>query len=109
MTTTTRTSTATIVLLVLGALVVLPLLTMGGGMMGVGGFGMLGGGMFLWPLVLIGLVLLLVYGVGNRDRGDDTGQVQAIETLRERYARGELTDDEYNDRLRTLRNEQQGS
>ena len=109
MTTTNRTSTATIVLLVLGALVVLPLLTMGGGMMGFGGFGMLGGGMFLWPLLLIGLVLLLVYGVGNRDLGDDTGQAQAIETLRERYARGELTADEYDDRLRTLRNEQQGS
>jgi putative membrane protein len=70
---------------------------------------MLGGGMFLWPLLLIGLVLLLVYGVGNRDRSDDTDQAQAIETLRERYARGELSEDEYGDRLRTLRNEQQGS
>jgi putative membrane protein len=78
-------------------------------MMGFGGFGMLGGGMFLWPLLLIGLVLLLVYGVGNRDRSDDTDQAQAIETLRERYARGELSEDEYGDRLRTLRNEQQGS
>lgn len=100
MTATNRSSTATIVLLVLGALVVLSLLTMGGGMMGYGGFGTFGGGMFLWPLVLVALVLVLYYAVSNRD-GTGTSDA-ALATLRERYARGELTDEEFEERRRTL-------
>lgn len=76
-------------------------------MTGFGGFGMLGGRMFLWPLLLIGLVLVLVCGVGNRNQDNDTDR--AVSTLQERYARGELTDDEFDERLRTLHNEQQDS
>ena len=94
-----RTSTTTIILLVVAALVVIPLLTMGGGMMG-GGFGMFGGGMFLWPLLLIGLGVLVFYGLSGR--GESNASDSALETLRARYARGEITDEEFEERKQTL-------
>ena len=71
-----------------------------GGMGGLGGFGMLGGGMFLWPLLLIGLILLLVYGT-NRE-GQSSGPDTALDELRERYARGELSDEEFENRRFSL-------
>jgi len=71
-----------------------------GGTSGLGGFGMLGGGMLLWPLLLIGLILLLVYGA---DRGNRTENVDsAINELRERYARGDLSDEEFEARRAVL-------
>ena len=71
-----------------------------GGMGGLGGFGMLGGGMFLWPLLLIGLILLFVYGTNREEpaSGPDT----ALAELRERYARGELSDEEFENRRASL-------
>ncbi|WP_435119988.1 SHOCT domain-containing protein [Halolamina sp. C58] len=78
----------------------------GGGMMG-GGWGGMGGlggfGMLLWLLLLIGLVLALVYGVGrgNGSEREDT----ALAELRERYARGELSDEEFESRRATLSRE----
>jgi putative membrane protein len=71
---------------------------------------------FIWPLLVLGIVLvvaLLVRGGGsaaNRDGGapppgSGTGRTRAHEILDERYARGELTDEEYQDRLRHLRGE----
>lgn len=104
----------------------------GGGMMGGGyGGGMAGGGFggFLWPLLLVGGVLAFVYWAigdgGSVDKGGSVGKAgwlndggsvgrggsnvrghvgsdPAIETLRERYARGELTDDGYEERRRRL-------
>jgi putative membrane protein len=71
---------------------------MGGGYAGGMGGGFLGGGMLLWPLLLIGLLLALVYGVGQRDEGTD----RAVTELRARYARGELSDDEFESRRATL-------
>jgi putative membrane protein len=71
-----------------------------GGMGGLGGFGMLGGGMFLWPLLLIGLILLLVYGT-NREE-PSSGQDTALAELRKRYARGELSDEEFESRRSSL-------
>ena len=68
---------------------------------------------FIWPimiLVIVLVVVLLVRGSGggtNRGSGSAPGpgtgrtRVQAI--LDERYARGELTDEEYQGRLRQLR------
>ncbi|MDS0478145.1 SHOCT domain-containing protein [Natrinema sp. 1APR25-10V2] len=73
----------------------------GGGMMGgLGGFGMLGGGMFLWPLLLIGLVLLLMYGTNREESA--SGPDTALAELRERYARGELSDEEFENRRSSL-------
>lgn len=100
MTTNNRTSTATIILLVIGALVILPLLAMGGGMMGYGGFGMFGGGMFLWPLLLVAVVGILYYATRNREESESPDS--ALATLRERYARGELSDEEFEERRQRL-------
>ncbi|AWB27604.1 SHOCT domain-containing protein [Halococcoides cellulosivorans] len=71
-----------------------------GGWGGMGGLGLLGGGMLLWPLVLVGIVLLAVYA-GNRG-GRTDGTDRARSELRDRYARGELSDDEFESRRRTL-------
>lgn len=104
MTERNRSGVWKIALVVLGAIVLFPLL-LGGGMMGAGGFGMLGGGMFLTPILLVALVVYLVYETGN-----ETGSMSspdAMDTLRERYARGELTDEEYETRLHTLQNDDQ--
>lgn len=109
MTATNRTG-RTVALAVLGALFVLALLALlavgGGGMMGTGGFGMVGGWMFVVPLLLLGLVILLVVAFADRDDAEPTDS--ALETLRRRYARGELTEEEYEARRRTLEDRSDG-
>ncbi|GAB6859912.1 SHOCT domain-containing protein [Haloplanus litoreus] len=121
----TELDATTIVVLVLGALLVLPLLTMtlwGGGTMG-GPMGgpMMGGGMWgggTWGgetatgwVLIAGLLsrlltLLVLVGAGYlgyralTGRGD--GADQAVEELRMAYARGDLTDEEYERRRQTL-------
>jgi putative membrane protein len=79
-----------------------------------------GGGMgwmwFIWPLVILGIVLLVVFlvrGTTTRTPGHgaeaapppdgESGRTHAQDILDERYARGELTDEEYQERLRHLR------
>lgn len=72
-----------------------------GHMMWRGGHGMFGGFMMLifWALI-IGLIVFTVRGFSNRpDPG--TGQ-SAVDVLRERYARGEIDDDEFERRLAKL-------
>jgi len=76
---------------------------MGGGwsgMGGLGGFGVLGGGMFLWPLLLIGLALALGYGISRGDGSEKRDT--ALVNLRERYATGEISDEEFEERKRRL-------
>ncbi len=70
---------------------------------------------FIWPIGIFALVLvvaLLIRGVSGGDRrsegsappsGPGTGRTRAREILDERYARGELTDEEYQDRLGHIR------
>ncbi|MFC7020146.1 MULTISPECIES: SHOCT domain-containing protein [Haloarcula] len=117
----------TLLLVVLGALVVLPLFGMGFGMMGYGSMmgGMWGGGMWnggMWnsgtapgwmlfvglvmPLLFLLLLVGAVYLVYRLLTDDDgSGQDAAIDELRTAYARGDLTDAEYEDRLERLREE----
>ncbi|AGB30060.1 hypothetical protein C488_19382 [Natrinema pellirubrum DSM 15624] len=118
MATDTRdTRLATIVLIAIGALVVLPMAFMGFGMMG---FGPMMGGMWghgMWdggttpgwlPLVAVLLQLLFVaaivgggYLVYQAIAGrDDTDR--ALEELRLAYARGDLSDEEYEQRRDAL-------
>ena len=105
--------TTTIVFLVLGAILVLPLLTMGlgfGGMMGYGG--MMGGAGTTrgwWPLLgmLVPLVFLLVllgggYLLLRRVTEQEASRDSAMEELRMAYARGDLSDEEYESRRETL-------
>lgn len=77
-----------------------------------GGVGM-GGGMF-FGVLLLGLVHLLVIGVwavlggvqrggsGSTSRSQRGFEPEARRLLDERYARGEITTDEYQERLRVL-------
>lgn len=73
-----------------------------GGMGGLGGFGLLGGGMLLWPLLLAGLVLLLIYGAGRDGQTTRTDTDTALSELRERYARGDISDEEFESRRAIL-------
>ena len=77
------------------------------------GTGMGWGGIF-WLLMLIGIVLVIVVVVravgggvrrdadSTRVPGGRTGRSRAREVLDERYARGELTTEEYRERLTAL-------
>ncbi|MCU4744531.1 SHOCT domain-containing protein [Natronoglomus mannanivorans] len=66
-----------------------------------GNWGAFGGWMILWPVVLIGLLALLVLWTGSRPGSERPDR--ALEELRERYARGDLSDDEFERRRRNLR------
>ncbi|WP_435095434.1 SHOCT domain-containing protein [Halorubrum sp. N11] len=110
--------TTTILLLILGAVILFPLLTMGlgfGGMMGYGGmmgqYGTTGG---WWPLVgmLIPLIFLLAligggYLLVRRMSGTQTPHDPAMEELRLAYARGDLTDEEFEARREKLESDGQ--
>jgi putative membrane protein len=112
---TTTRQLATIVLAVLGILVLLPLLLMGTGMMGFGS--MMGwnhmwnnvampGWIFVFVIVLQFLFLGAIIGAGYllyrgiTASGHETDP--ALEELRLAYARGELDDEEYEQRRDAL-------
>ncbi|QCC52434.1 SHOCT domain-containing protein [Halapricum salinum] len=75
----------------------------GGGMMG-GGGGLFGGAMGLWGLLWMGLLVAvpayLLYTFVSRDRDRWADSPRAV--LRERYARGELSDEEFDRRRERL-------
>jgi putative membrane protein len=75
-----------------------------GGMMGGSGWGLLGGAMGLWGLLWMGLLiavpLYVVYAL--LDGGARDNDEQSLSVLRERYARGELSDDEFDRRREQL-------
>ena len=109
-----------------GAFVVLVLLGVfaGGGLFGSGSMmgqgGMMDGGWgvlsILWllvpPLFLVGLLAVIVWAVvqitANRQGGGAEGRAganSAEEVLRQRFARGEIDAEEYEERRRVLREE----
>ncbi|MFC7097129.1 SHOCT domain-containing protein [Halobaculum marinum] len=114
----TRIDATTAVILIVAALVALPLLTMGfGGMMGFGGamgYGMMdgttGGGWSLVGLAVQVAVLAAILGGGyllvTRTRDGDSGDDAALEELRRAYARGDLTDEEFETRRDRLEREE---
>mgnify|MGYP000277160619 CR=1 FL=1 len=75
----------------------------GGGMMD-GGWGLFGGTMGLWGLLWMGLLiavpLYVIYALLNRGSGGN--DERSLSVLRERYARGELSDDEFDRRRKQL-------
>lgn len=68
---------------------------MGGGMWGIG---------FLWPLVWLLVISLVaigaIYLVTRRTGSGESNQ--AMEILREQYARGEISDEEFDERASKL-------
>lgn len=113
MTTTNQLDTPTVVLLILGTLIVLPFLTMGmgfGGMMGyggmMGGYGSTGGWWSILGSLVPILFLLVLVGGGyvllRRTNEDPSGQDAAIAELRRAYARGDLSDEEFERRRERL-------
>jgi putative membrane protein len=108
----------TVVLILLGAVVVLPVLFMSVGMMGFGpmmggawgghmwGDGTVPGWMALVGLLMQLLVLAAVVGAGylvyRAVTTADSESDQALEELRLAYARGDLTDEEYEQRRDAL-------
>jgi putative membrane protein len=110
------------VLVALGVLVLFPALFMGVGMMGIGGMmggHMWGGGGATGWFPLLGLVMQLLFlfvvvvgaylvyraVAGDGEAGDTD---PAIEELRSAYARGELSDEEYENRREALERDRQG-
>lgn len=59
------------------------------------GFGMIGGMLLFW-VVLIGLAVLLVRGLFQSNRSNQTNQApSARQILEQRYARGEINQEQY--------------
>jgi putative membrane protein len=82
---------------------------MGGGMTGYGGFGLLGGllGLIINIGVIVGIIFLVVWAVRkfssnglNLNQGASTQSPREI--LQARYARGELTREQYQQMLNDL-------
>ena len=70
------------------------------------GYGV-GLGGWLWMLgglvLMVGIVLLVVWALGGTSRiGRDDAPATAIEILRQRYARGEITQEQFEQAKQTL-------
>lgn len=110
-----RTNSTWVIVAVIVAVVFLVLVFGGVGMMGFGGMwpGMMGGYgyrygygvnlwwgalmMVFWVLVIAGIVALVVWAIREK-QPSPTGRVresEALEILKQRYARGEITREEY--------------
>lgn len=116
-TTAEDTRLVKIALVLLAAFVVLPMVAMGfaligfGSMMGGSDHGMWGAGMAPGWMTLLGILLQLLfiaalvgggYLVYRAVAGSDAETDQALEELRLAYARGDLTDEEYERRREKL-------
>ena len=115
---TNDTRLVTVLLIVIGAFVVFPVVFMGFGMMGTGsmmggtwgsgmwGHGTIPGWMFTVGIVMQFLLLAALITSGyllyKAVAGSESHSDRALEELRLAYARGELTDDEYEQRREAL-------
>ena len=64
------------------------------------------GFVWIWPVLLVAGIAALVWGLSRASAGGETrassGHERAVEILRERFARGEITEQEYRERMRVL-------
>ena len=77
----------------------------GGGMMGLGGMGLLGGiiGLIFNLAILVGIVVLIVWAVKRfTSNNSPSGAQTPREILQARYARGEITREQYQQMLGDL-------
>ncbi len=79
---------------------------MGPGMMGGWGMGWFGGifMMLFWALIIVALVFFIRWLVRSSDNRSETrlSQSRALEILKERYARGEIDTEEFEQKRRLL-------
>ena len=79
---------------------------MGPGMMGGWGMGWFGGIFMIifWVLVLVGLIFLIKWLIHstNQARSDDGNANRALAILKERYARGEIDTDEFEEKKKVI-------
>lgn len=68
-----------------------------------GSWGWVGmGWMLVWGLALIGIPAFVLYAIATRGRNGGTAGDDALSVLRERYARGEIDDEEFEARRTQL-------
>ena len=62
------------------------------------------GFVWIWPLLFVAGVAALVWGLARATggRGGPSGHGRAREILQDRFARGEITEQEYRERMRVL-------
>lgn len=75
------------------------------GSMGWGwGWGMLGGVQMVlwWVLIVLGIVVLAKWLFGSTGVGGRSGGQRALDILKERYARGEMNKEEFEQKKRDL-------
>jgi putative membrane protein len=76
-----------------------------------GGWGSGWGGAFFWPMHLLGwvfavaviVILFRLVSGGRRDRERDRGEDKSVAILRERFARGEIDQREFDERMAVLK------
>lgn len=62
----------------------------------------MGFNMLLWLLIIIGVFVVVVYAVIRRPNSEGDRPDHALQILRERYARGEIDEQEFEVRKREL-------
>ena len=78
-------------------------------MMGYGGYGynMMGGwfGMMIIPIILIGVLIFVLYKKGHNNNAKDIGDSDnSLNILKERFALGEINEEEYTNKKNILLN-----
>lgn len=76
-----------------------------GGAWGLHGFGFLWMLLF-WALVIAAVVFLVRAIAGNGGEGRGAGRTGALELLEERYAKGEISQEEFEEKRKTLQRRQ---
>jgi putative membrane protein len=66
------------------------------------GWGNMGFGMLLWMLIGIAILVLAVYSITRGSTSASEPIDHALEILRERYARGQIDQQEFDERKREL-------
>jgi len=69
------------------------------------GYNMMGGwyGMMIIPIILIAVVIFVIYKQGLNNKFKDIGvKGNALDILNERFARGEINEEEYNNKKSIL-------
>ncbi len=68
------------------------------------GYGMMGGYGMIIPLILIGVIIYAVVKLSQSSHGSNNrGGNDALEILKQRYANGEISEEEYTQKKKILR------